>query len=103
MSCKVYATSVVTISIATPGVVTWNNHGLQNGQKIQLTTTGALPTGLTASTTYFVANVSTNSFSLSTTLANAAAGTYIATTGSQSGVQTATAITIALSAQIGVN
>lgn len=95
-SVDVYATSTVTITIATPGVVTWNAHGLDNGQPIQLTTTGALPTGLTASTTYWVTNQSTNSFSLSTTLANAAAGTKIATSGSQSGVHTMVACSIAL-------
>lgn len=90
------STSTVTITIATPGVVTWNAHGLQNGQRIQLTTTGALPTGLTASTTYFVTNQSTNAFSLATTLANAAANTKITTSGSQSGTHTMVAKTVKL-------
>ena len=95
-SVDVYQTAAVTITIATPGVVSWTNHGLDNGQKIRLTTTGALPTGLSANTTYFVSGATTNDFKLSTSLANAAAGTYIATSGSQSGVHTMTAAHISL-------
>lgn len=95
-SVEKYATSVVTITIATPGVVSWTAHGLENGQRIQITTTGALPTGLTASTTYFVAGKATDDFKLATSLANAAAGTYIATSGSQSGVHTMVAASISL-------
>ena len=95
-SVENYATSIITVTIATPGVVSWIAHGLENGQRIQLTTTGALPTGLTASTTYFVSGAATDSFNLSTTLVNAAAGTKIATSGAQSGVHTMVAATIAL-------
>lgn len=84
------AQSAVTISIATPGVVTWNGHGLKGGEKIQFTTTGALPTGLSAGTTYYVKPVDANTFQLSATLGGAA----IATSGTQSGVQTAQAVSI---------
>ncbi len=80
------STGTVTMTIATPGVFTLNSHGMTNGAKFYLTTTGALPTGLSASTTYYASNVATNTFNASTTLANAKAGTYIATSGSQSGV-----------------
>ncbi len=96
-SVDVYQTSAVTITIAAPGVITWNAHGLDNGQPIQLTTTGALPTGLAANTTYWITNQSANAFSLSTTLPNAAAGTKITTTGSQSGTHTMVAGTITYS------
>lgn len=89
-SVDVYAQATVTISIATPGVVTWNAHGLMAGQQVQLSTTGALPTGLAAATTYFVIPVDANSFQLSATQNGAA----INTTGSQSGVHTMTAISI---------
>ena len=92
-----YNTSTVTITIATPGVVSWTAHGLRSGDKLQLTTSGALPTGLTASTTYFVIYNDANSFWLATSLANAAAGTKIATSGSQSGTHTAVAGAIDLS------
>jgi hypothetical protein len=91
---NVYKTATVTMTIASPGVVSWTGHGLVTGNRLQLTTTGALPTGLTASTTYWVVYVDANSFSLATSLANAAAGTKINTSGSQSGTHTATAIEI---------
>lgn len=74
-----------TISIATPGVVTLNSHGLETGDNIELTTTGALPTGLSVNTNYWVIYNDTNTFWLATTLANALAGTKIATSGTQSG------------------
>lgn len=91
---KTYNSGTVTITIANPGVVSFTAHGFYTGQKIQITTTGALPTGLTASTTYFVIKVDANSFQLATSLTNAAAGTAINTTGSQSGVHTLTGLTI---------
>jgi hypothetical protein len=91
---KVYNTGTVTMTIATPGVVSMTAHGFFTGQKVQLTTTGALPTGLSANTTYYVVYVDANSFSLATSLANAAAGTKIATSGSQSGTHTLTGLRI---------
>lgn len=75
----------VTITIASPGVVTLNAHGLSNGDRIRLATTGALPTGLSANTDYFVLNAATNTFQLSATQG----GTAINTTGTQSGTHTA--------------
>lgn len=84
--------STVTITIASPGVITWANHGLPAGCPVSFTTTGALPTGLATGTTYYVtsgATLLTSSLTLSTTVANAMAGTSINTTGSQSGTHTA--------------
>ncbi len=101
-SVKVAASAAIAITIASPGVVSWTGHGLATGQKVQLTTTGALPTGLSTNTTYYVVRVDANSFSLATSLPNAAAGTKINTTGSQSGTHTCTAITIAASLVNGV-
>lgn len=97
-----FATSTVTMTIAAPCVVTWTTHGLISGQKLQLTTTGALPTGLTANTSYWVNVVDANTFNLSTSLVNLQAGTFITTTGSQSGVQTATAMEITVTANFGI-
>lgn len=77
-----------TMTIAAPGVFTSNSHGMALGDKFYLTTSGALPTGLTASTTYYASNIATNTFNASTSYANAVAGTYITTTGSQSGTHT---------------
>lgn len=84
------ANSTVTITIASPGVITWTAHGLALGNSVTFTTSGALPTGLTASTLYWVIPIDANTFSVATTPANAIAGTAIVTTGSQSGTQTAT-------------
>ncbi len=97
-----YATATVTITIAAPGVVTWTSHGLISGQKIQLTTTGALPTGLSINTSYWVTVVDANTFKLSTSLATARAATFITTTGSQSGVHTAVSASITLSNNNGI-
>lgn len=82
------ANATVTMTIATPGVVTLSAHGLVTGDKIYLTTSGALPTGLAASTTYFVIFVSSSTFNLATSMSNALAGTKITTSGSQSGTHT---------------
>jgi hypothetical protein len=81
------ATSTVTMTIATPGVITWNAHGLLAGDPVGLSTTGALPTGLVAGTTYYVVSPATNTFSVAATVGGGA----IATTGTQSGTHTATA------------
>lgn len=83
---------VVTITISTPGVITWAAHGKVAGTAVQFTTTGALPTGLTAGTTYYVSStgLTANTFQVADTKAHALAGTNsVATSGSQSGVQTA--------------
>lgn len=71
----------VTLTIATPCVITLTS-ALPAGSAITLATTGALPTGLTAGTTYYLSNVS----GLTANLVNSA-GTTINTTGTQSGVQ----------------
>lgn len=99
-SVNKYSTATVTITIATPGVVTWTAHGLATGDRIRLSTSGTLPTGLVASTTYWVTVIDANSFSLSTSFANAQAGTLIATSGTQSGTHTATSAEIVLSANL---
>ncbi|HEV7258936.1 MAG TPA: DUF3383 family protein [Bosea sp. (in: a-proteobacteria)] len=78
-------TSTVTMTIANPGVVTWTGHTLQNGNQVRFTTTGALPSGLTAGTNYYVVNQATNTFQISATLG----GSAITTTGTQSGTHTA--------------
>lgn len=95
-------TGTVTMTIAAPAVVTWTGSGLVSGNKVQFTTTGALPTGLTASTTYWVNAIDANTFNVATSLANLQAGTYITTTGSQSGVHTATSISITLTANLAI-
>jgi microcystin-dependent protein len=75
----------ITLTIANPCVVTRANHGLTTGQTVFFTTTGALPTGVSANTTYFINVTGVNTFNLATTFANLNAGTYVATSGSQNG------------------
>lgn len=43
-----------SVTIASPGVLTSESHGLKKNDKVTLTTTGALPTGLSVDTFYFV-------------------------------------------------
>lgn len=74
----------ITVTIATPGVVSLASHALLANDSVVFSTTGALPTGITAGTRYFVKTVLTSgTFTISTT----SGGTAINTTGSQSGVQ----------------
>jgi len=73
-----------TVTIATPAVVT---AALRNGTAVVLNTTGALPTGLTVGTVYYVVGSSGTTCNLSATFGGAA----INTSGSQSGTQTISA------------
>ena len=80
-----------TISIASPAVITLTSHGMTAGDEVKFTTTGALPTGLTVGTTYYVIStgLTTNTFEVSLSLN----GTAINTSGTQSGTHTLTQIT----------
>ena len=69
----------VTISVATPGVVTWpGGHGLEAGSPVLFTPEGGtLPTGLEADTVYYVveAGLTPTTFSVSATPGGAAIAT----------------------------
>lgn len=97
-----YSTGTCTMTIATPCVVTKTAHGFVSGMRVQFTTTGTLPTGLSLSTTYWVFVLDVNTFQLSTSFANLQLGTYVATSGTQSGTHTVTHanITVTLNAAI---
>lgn len=87
-------TATVTLTQAAPGVITWTGHGFsaQAYQPVVFTTTGALPTNIVSGTVYYATIIDANTFKLSTTVANAIAGTFIDTTaGSNTGTQTGTA------------
>ncbi len=71
------------VTNATPGVFTANSHGFTTGDKAYVTVT---QNGFTANTTYYVHVINSNTFHLSTTLANAVAGTVLASSGSTAGV-----------------
>ncbi len=81
--------NTVTITQASPAVVTWSGNQLRNGDPILLTTTGALPTGLATATKYFVVSNGvdgTDKFRL----AASPGGAAINTSSAGSGTQTAT-------------
>jgi len=73
----------VTITIASPAEVTLTNI-LPLGTAIQFGTTGALPTGITAGTTYYVYNPSIDGYVVQL---QDASGNVVVTSGSQSGTQ----------------
>lgn len=81
------STSNDTIAIATPTFVA--------GEKGQFTTSGTLPTGISASTDYFVIVVSTGVYAFATSLANAQAGTKVNITAAGAGNSTFTPTSIA--------
>lgn len=77
----------VTINVGT-AIVTYTSHSLLAGQPVVFQS-GTLPSPLSANVTFFVCNngnLTTNTFQLSTTYANAIAGTAISMTGSASSV-----------------
>lgn len=78
--------ATVTVTIASPAVFTKTAHGLAAGDPIVFSTTGTLPTGLTAGTTYYViaAGLTANEFEVSTSVG----GSAVNTSGSQSGTHT---------------
>ncbi len=83
--------ATVTMTIASPCVVTYTGHGLPVNAPVVFTNSGgALPTGITAGVTYYVASaastVTANTFNISATVG----GAVINTSGSQSGTHTCT-------------
>jgi len=77
-----------TVTIASPAVFSSTAHGFYDGQPLVFTTSGALPTGLTAGTTYYViaAGLTANAFEVSTS----PGGSVVNTSGTQSGTHTVT-------------
>ncbi|MFI4939819.1 MAG: hypothetical protein ACHP7O_05700 [Burkholderiales bacterium] len=73
--------AAVTVTSATPGVVSWTAHGMANGQPVALSSTLTMPTGLTSGFTYYVVAASVNTFELAATLGGAALATTSAGTG----------------------
>lgn len=79
----------VTISNASPAVVTKTAHGLAVDTPVSFSTTGGLPTGLTAATTYYVKTVpDADTFTVSATKG----GSAINTTGAGTGTHTCTTV-----------
>ena len=59
------ASATVTITIASPAVVTWTGHGRVANEPVEFATTDTFPTGIVAGTTYYVKTVTTDTFQIS--------------------------------------
>ena len=77
---------IFTVTIASPAVFSKTGHGLVAGDKISLTTSGALPTGLAAATDYYV--ISSGLTADAFQVALSPGGVAVNTSGSQSGTHT---------------
>ncbi len=98
---------IVAVTVTTPSAGTFTadsttdimskaTHGFKTGLKVQVSNSGgALPTGLSAATDYFVIYVAADTFKLATSLVNANLGTAIDLTTNGTGLQTVTPTSIA--------
>ena len=86
LDAEVNPSKSLTLSIASPTVITSATHGLKTGEAIKFSTTGALPTGITVGTVYYVSVLTDNTFNIYRT----SASSLIAATGTQSGTHTFT-------------
>lgn len=84
-----------TFTCAVTDICTMTAHGFLTGLKVQVSTSSALPTGLSTSTDYFVIKLTANTFSLASSLVLAQAGTAIDITGTGTGTQTITPTALA--------
>jgi hypothetical protein len=66
---------------AIAGTITHANHGLTNGTTLQFGTTGTLPSGLSAGTTYYVTAATTNTFKVALTADTNAAAVVLGSQG----------------------
>jgi hypothetical protein len=72
------------VSVASD-VITEIAHGMYTGDRVQLSTTGVLPSPLAAATDYWVIRFNNNGIQLATSAANAHAGTFIDITSAAGG------------------
>lgn len=75
-----FAKAMLTITNASPGVVTWYNHGLDNNDPFVFESGGTLPAAFSPGVTYYIKNKTDDTFQLSATPGGAAINT--ASTGS---------------------
>mgnify|MGYP006270149895 CR=1 FL=1 len=87
-----------TITIASPAVITANTT-LNNYDPVMFTTTGSLPTGITAGVLYYVRKLTTTTFNISAT----PTGALINTSGTQSGDQAIAIRGVPLTAMYGAS
>ena len=93
------ASSVFTVTIASPAVLTSSTLTLTNGTAVMLTTTGALPTGLSVGVVYYIANSTGTTANLTATYG----GANITTTGTQSGIHSISPRGVPLSSLAGAS
>lgn len=86
---SVVRTNTFTASSSSGLLLTYANDW-SNYQKVQFTTTGTLPTGLSLATDYWLVRVSATTARVATTYANALAGTVVAFTDAGTGTHTLT-------------
>jgi len=91
----VNAPAAGTFTAAVTDICTKSAHGFVTGLKVQCTTTTTLPAGLSLATDYFVINLTSSTFSLASSLANAQAGTAVNITGTGTGTHTVTPVALA--------
>lgn len=78
------------VNTGTDVITVPSNNSLYTGTAVVITTTGAVPTGLTAGNTYYVIRASATTIKLASSRANAVAGTAIDLTAQGSGTNTLT-------------
>ena len=92
LTLDVLVDATATMSIASPCVVTKSSHGNRDGTPCSFTTTGALPTGVTAGTVYYIRSIDIHTFHLYDTYAHAidtgSTTGRVDTSGTQSGTHT---------------
>lgn len=81
------AAADLTITSVAGNVITIANHGLVTGQLCRYSSSGSVITGLAVDTNYWVINLTANTFSLASSLANAIALTPITLSSAGSGTQ----------------
>lgn len=83
--------STFTVNTGTEELTVASNGSIYTGTPVTVSSTGTLPTGLAAATTYYAIRSSATVVKLATSLANAHAGTAIDITAAGSGTHTITA------------
>lgn len=87
---SMWSTQTFTANNATSTFTTTAGAITRSGQPVQVSTSSALPSGLSVSTTYYTIYATSTTFKLATTEANALAGTNLTITTNGTGTQTIT-------------
>lgn len=85
-----FSFAAAAVNTGTDQITVTASNEFVTGRKIQLTTTGTLPTGLSLATDYYIIVIDSTHIQLATSEANALFGTAINITGAGSGTNTGT-------------